>query len=103
MRPASAGRAYTRTLATYLREKYASRPPDVIVAVSDEALRFLLRNRAELFPQAPVVHMAIPKTLLRVDSGAARRRGRRPDRIRISAAPSTRHYAGIRRPGVWCW
>lgn len=62
--PRFGGQAYTHTLATYLREKYASRPPDVIVAVSDEALRFLLRNRAELFPQAPVVHMVIPKTLL---------------------------------------
>ena len=62
--PRFGGQAFTHTLATYLREKYAARPPDVIVAVSDEALRFLLRNRAELFPQAPVVHMFIPETLL---------------------------------------
>jgi signal transduction histidine kinase len=63
--PRFGGEGHTRTLATYLREKYASRPPDVIVAVSDEALRFLLRNRTELFPQAPVVHMGIPKSSLR--------------------------------------
>ena len=38
--PRFVGQAYTHTLATYLREKYASRPPDVIVAVSDEAFAF---------------------------------------------------------------
>jgi signal transduction histidine kinase len=63
--PRFGGEGHTRTVATYLREKYSARPPDVIVAASDEALRFLLQNRAELFPQAPVVHMAVPRSLLR--------------------------------------
>ena len=54
--PRFEGEAYERVLAAYLREKYASRPPTVIVAVSEEALGFLLRHRQALFPRVPVVH-----------------------------------------------
>jgi signal transduction histidine kinase len=59
--PRFGGEAYDQLLATYLREKLASRPPDVIVAVSDEALGFLLRNRATLFPRVPMVHVGVQK------------------------------------------
>ena len=51
------GDAYTRTVLEYLRGKYALRSPDVIVASNDNALKFILDNRAELFPRTPVVHM----------------------------------------------
>src|SRR6185436_15363364 len=44
-RPEFSGPAYEATITTYLREKYATRPPDAIVSVSDEALDFLLRHR----------------------------------------------------------
>ena len=57
--------SYVRALTTFLREKYALRPPAVLVVVSNEALDFLLRHRAELFPQVPVVHMAVPRSFLR--------------------------------------
>jgi len=52
-------------MATYLREKYAARPPNAIVAVSDSALDFLLRHRAQLFESAPLVHLGVSKSHLR--------------------------------------
>ena len=64
-RPEFSGPAYEATITTYLREKYASRPPDAIVAVSEEALDFLARNRLELFPGVPLVHAVVSKALLR--------------------------------------
>ena len=51
--PRFGGPAYESTVARYLREKYASRPPDVIVAVGEDALRFILRHRAETFGAGP--------------------------------------------------
>jgi signal transduction histidine kinase len=62
--PRFEGQAYVRTIATYLREKYASRPPDVIVALGEEALEFTLRHRAELSTRVPVVYTAVSKWFL---------------------------------------
>lgn len=59
------GERYAATVATYLREKYVARAPHAIVAGSDEALAFLLRHRAALFPEAPIVHMAVSRSRLR--------------------------------------
>jgi len=59
--PRFEGEAFSRTVTTYLREKYASHPPDVIVAGGSGALDFLLRNRAQLFPGVPVVHMGVER------------------------------------------
>jgi len=42
----------------YLREKYEGRTIDVIVASADVTLNFLLQNRSELFPNAPIVFLA---------------------------------------------
>ena len=64
-RPEFSGAAYEDTVTTYLREKYAARPPDAIVAVSEEALDFLVRHRDQLFPRVPLVHAVVSKTLLR--------------------------------------
>ena len=50
---------------TYLRAKYSQRVPDVIVAAGEEAIDFLLRNRPELFAQAPIVHMGVARWFLR--------------------------------------
>ncbi len=63
------GEAYEDTMTTYLREKYAARPPDAIVAVSDEAFDFALRHRARLFPGIPVVYAAVAKSFLRTLPG----------------------------------
>ena len=46
---------YARRLVDLLREKYAGRRIDVVVARRLEALRFLLENREALFPGVPVV------------------------------------------------
>jgi C4-dicarboxylate-specific signal transduction histidine kinase len=63
--PRFAGASYARTVATYLLQKYTSQPPDVIVAAGEEALAFLLKNRATLFPRTPVVHVGVQKSFLR--------------------------------------
>ena len=63
--PNFGGDAYAEIIANYLREKYASRPPDVVVAAGSEALSFLLQQRSTLFPGVPLVHLAIPLPLLR--------------------------------------
>lgn len=44
--PHFAGEAYNRTVAMYLREKYASRPPDAIVAADARALGLLVASAA---------------------------------------------------------
>ena len=58
------GADYERTFVTYLREKYAALPPDVIIAGATEALDFMLRHRAELFPRVPIVHMSVTSAYL---------------------------------------
>jgi signal transduction histidine kinase len=63
--PRVGGPGFERIAIAYLREKYGSPPPRVIVAVSEEALGFLLRNRAEVFPRVPVVHTGIDRLRLR--------------------------------------
>ena len=59
------GEAYERTLVAYLREKYAAHPPDVIVAGAEGALDFILRNRHQMFPKVPVVHLAVSSAYLK--------------------------------------
>ena len=46
-------------LRNYLRQKYAQRHIDVVVAVSDVALDFLLKYRNELFTEAPIVFLGV--------------------------------------------
>ena len=58
------GPDYESAVTTYLRQKYATRPPDVIVAVSNEAFDFLLRHRDQLFPGTPLVHTAVATSFL---------------------------------------
>jgi len=54
-----------RPVVEYLNSKYASRPPSVIITGNDDALRFLLDNRAAIFPKAPIVHMNASKAFLK--------------------------------------
>jgi PAS domain S-box-containing protein len=42
-------------LSNYIREKYAGRPIDVVIAVSDPAFDFVRQHRADLFPSVPIV------------------------------------------------
>jgi len=48
-----------RRLAEYYRYKYRDRQLDVIITSDDAALEFALKNRAELFSNAPVVFCGV--------------------------------------------
>lgn len=61
------GQAYAEAVVAYLRTKYASRPPALIVVANEEALSFLVSNRAAFFPQGPVVHMSVGRSFLRMN------------------------------------
>ena len=52
----------------FLREKYRERPPDLVIARGGPALEFLLKYRAELFADVPIVYCrvdaeALPKEM----------------------------------------
>jgi signal transduction histidine kinase len=64
-RPEFSGDAYENLVVGYLHGKYATSPPDAIVAVSDEALSFVVRHRAQLFPGVPIIHAAVGTAVLR--------------------------------------
>ena len=46
-------------LAGYIYAKYRGRPIDLVIAVADPALEFVLEHRAELFPDAPIVYSGV--------------------------------------------
>ena len=48
-------------LRDYLRQKYAGRQIDVIFALSNPPLKFLLKHHTELFPDAPIVFQTIKR------------------------------------------
>src|SRR5215467_1834982 len=59
-------------LHDYLRQKYADRKIDVVVANSDTSLDFLLKYRDDLFPNAPIVSITTrrpPTEVLTAGSG----------------------------------
>ena len=49
------GESYELLLRDHLRQKYADRTVDVIVAAGDPPLEFLLKYRKDLFPHTPIV------------------------------------------------
>jgi len=55
------GEHQSEVLHDYLRKKYAGRPIDVVVAVSDVSLEFLLKYRDDLFPHTPIVFVAVKR------------------------------------------
>lgn len=63
--PEFGGAAHERMLGNYLQQKYANRPPEVIVAFSDAAFEFVARHRGELFPGVPFVYASVSPTVLR--------------------------------------
>jgi len=62
--PEFGGEAYEARTAAYIAEKYATRPPRVIVAAGAAALPFVLRHRAEMFPDVPIVHGGVDRSVL---------------------------------------
>ena len=53
------GKDHARLLHDYFRQKYANRHIDVVVAVTDAPLKFLLDYRNDLFPRSAIVFLAI--------------------------------------------
>jgi signal transduction histidine kinase len=64
-RPTFSGPAFEQVFAAYVRDKYALRPPDLVVVVGYPALDFLLRNRANLLAGVPVVHVSVDEGFLK--------------------------------------
>lgn len=55
------GEHQAELLRDYLRQKYAGQKIDVVVATPDPSLDFLLKNRTELFPNSPIVFVAVKR------------------------------------------
>jgi signal transduction histidine kinase len=49
----------SQALADYIRRKYRDRRIDLVLAVADPALRFVLDRRAELFPGVPIIYSGV--------------------------------------------
>ena len=62
--PAFFGEGYESRTAAYLKEKYATQAPRVIVAAGEFALGFFLRHRAAIFPDAPIVFLGVGRHYL---------------------------------------
>jgi PAS domain S-box-containing protein len=63
------GENQSKALRDYLRQKYASRSIDVVVAVSDVPLEFLLKYRDNLFTHTPIVFVAVKRPATNEPSG----------------------------------
>jgi signal transduction histidine kinase len=64
-RPEFSGDAYENLVVSYLHGKYATSPPDAIVAVSDDAFSFVVLHRGQLFPGVPIIYAAVSTAALR--------------------------------------
>ena len=53
------GEAQQQRERDFLREKYYERPPDLVIAGGGPALEFLLKYRADLFADVPIVHCGV--------------------------------------------
>ena len=56
---AFAADAVSLALADYIGQKYRGRRIDVVIAIADPALRFVLDYRDELFPDVPIVYSGV--------------------------------------------
>ena len=62
--PEFSGDTYENVMVGYLLGKYGAAPPDAIVAAGQDELGFIVRRRAQLFPNAPVIHVVVPTPVL---------------------------------------
>ena len=71
--------AASLALADYIRRKYRGRRIDVVIAIADPALQFVLDHRDELFPDAPIVYsgVAVPEGISRGAAGGLTARAAR--------------------------
>jgi signal transduction histidine kinase len=68
-------------LAGSIRQKYRTRHIDLVIAITNDSLRFVLDHRADLFPDAPIVFAG-----LAVPDEAARRAGPGIAAVRVGSA-----------------
>jgi len=54
------GASYEAELIAFLQQKYQGRPPNLVVTVYPEALQFVERHRARLWPDTPIVFVGVP-------------------------------------------
>ena len=54
-------------LAEYVRRKYRDRHIDLVIAITNDSLQFVMDQREELFPDAPIVFagLAVPDEIVR--------------------------------------
>jgi hypothetical protein len=57
------GAVYDAEIVGFLTKKYQAAPPDLIVTIYPQALQFLAQHRTELWPDTPVVFVAVPDDL----------------------------------------
>ena len=62
--PRFRGTDFEHATVDYLRVKYRSRRPAIIVAAGPESLAFILAHRSVLFPGVPVVHLGVSSAQL---------------------------------------
>ncbi len=62
--PRFGGAEFVETMSAFLRGKYATRAPDVIVAAGPDALTFCLQTRSRLFPGVPIVYLYVAEDKL---------------------------------------
>lgn len=55
--------AHAEALFDFLRRKYADKAIDVVVPVSDASMDFVLKYREDLFPNTPLVYIAIKRRM----------------------------------------
>jgi len=65
-RPSFSGPGFEKIFAAFVHDKYATRPPAMVVAVGYPALDFMLRHREELFARVPVVHIGVEEASLKL-------------------------------------
>ena len=53
------GEKQEKALHNYLRQKYADRDINVVVAAGGPALEFLLKNRGDLFSRTPIIFVIV--------------------------------------------
>lgn len=65
--------AASSALSTYIRQKYAGRSIDVVIAVADPAFQFVRQHRSDLFPNVPIVAAttSLLDSRVRTESGEA--------------------------------
>jgi signal transduction histidine kinase len=57
------GALYESELVAFLRKKYETRPPDLVVTIYPQALQFIVEHRAALWPGTPGVFLGVPDDL----------------------------------------